>query len=182
MNDIVISFRFVVVSASVNRDLKGVYFTILERYNLAELRQQRDALQGLLDLSLRLAEEQKAFKLKQKQQQQRALKRHHKDMSTSDQSAVETQSINPIEASSNHAMELLNDSKHRRKTLRKQLDRLDERIAFLMQQPDHASSVVPDRCDQDRSDSHDREVEATVQNGEVLLNPKARVGYGFWIS
>lgn len=161
------------------RDLKGIYLTILDNKSIEELRHQRDALQQLLDLSLALANEKKSEKIRLRIERSR--RRHEQEMNkrqrthasvTEESNAVEEQEarasidedprddVDAEDATDDQAaLSLINEGKHRRKTIRKQIDRLNEKIDIL--ESLHARKLLEE---------------------PVLPNPKARCGYGFWES
>lgn len=153
--------------------------TILDNKPIEELYHQRDALQKLLDLSLTLANEKKSEKIRRRIERSR--RRHEEEMrkrqrtqaSVTDQSCpVEEQEarasidedpsddVDAEDATDDQAtLSLINEGKHRRKTIRKQIERLNEKIDIL--ESLHAQKLLEE---------------------PVLPNPKARCGYGFWES
>ncbi len=157
------------------RDLKGIYLTILENKSIDELRHQRDSLQHLLDLSLKLAQEKKDEKLRERQERSR--KRHAEELRKRQQSSNDGQSQpdenlkqnqehhialgdnneDHLDTIDKKQQTLQNENKHRRDTLRKQIHRLDEQIHKLEEL--HKEKLVSE---------------------PVLPNPKGRCGYGCW--
>lgn len=145
--------------------------------------QQRQSLQHHLNLSLKLAQEKKAQKLRDRQMRSRL--RHQEELRKIREAEVNNLAVDAINEQSesriseeqtilghSEAGESLlendntnsedvigNENKHRRDTLRKQIQRLDERIQQL--EAAHTNQLVSD---------------------PNLPNPKARCGFGFWNS
>jgi hypothetical protein len=165
-----------------HRELKGIYLTILDNKSLEELLQQRQSLQHHLNLSLKLAQEKKAQKLRDRQMRSRL--RHQEELRKIREVEVNNLAVDAINEQSESRISeeqttghseveeslLVNDNtnledvvgnenKHRRDTLRKQIQRLDERIQQL--EAAHTNQLVSD---------------------PNLPNPKARCGFGFWNS
>lgn len=153
--------------------------TILDNKSIEELYHQRDALQKLLDLSLALANEKKSEKIRLRIERSR--RRHEEEMNKRQQTqASVVEESSPVEeqearvsidenrgddvdaedaTDDQAALSLINEGKHRRKTIRKQIERLNEKIDIL--ESLHARKLLEE---------------------PVLPNPKARCGYGFWES
>lgn len=146
--------------------------TILDNKSVDELRHQRHRLQDLLDLSIKLAKEKKDEKMRHRQEHSRrrhieelqkrqlngALEFRHEENSTLSLTETESREDRSSSGQTNEEA-LINEGKHRRKTLRKQIEKLDEKIRVLEEL--HAVKLVAE---------------------SVLPNPKARCGYGFWES
>ncbi len=92
-----------------HRDLKDCYFTVLEVYSAEQLAAQRALLQGLLDDGLRQASQRKSNKDKLR--------------------CIGTSSGNGAGVSAAAAVNEKGQSRNRRNTLRKQIDRIDVLLA-----------------------------------------------------
>lgn len=117
--------------------MKNVYFTILERFTRYELEEQKKTLEMLLHKCLLLSEKERIDSKKVKQSQ-----------------GVSTEGAD--ENCTEGSTELITHSKRRRQTLRKQIKKIDDRIAVL-----------------------DAEGDAVIKQNDTV-NPKVKDGWGFW--
>lgn len=96
------------------RDLKNVYFTVLERFTRYELEEQKKTLEMLLHKCLLLSEQERS--------------RPCRLSSQDPQNSIENRTC---EGGSDNSPELFTHSKRRRQTLRKQIKKIQDRLEIL---------------------------------------------------
>jgi hypothetical protein len=158
---------------TTNRDLKQLYFTVLTRFSAEELQQQLDGLR-------RLEEESAAHLSKQRNleriERRRAMSAKHKvptscsgdaeecgqEPPMADGEVAESKGEECSAAAETGESAAINHSKQRRRTLRKQIDRIAELLKLRAEEAmtGEATGAVP----------------------AEVANPKTRGGWGFWKS
>jgi hypothetical protein len=142
------------------RDLKELYFTVLTQFSLIQLRAQLAGLQALLTTSMSHKATQAAALRAEKYLQRVATESHPADGSpTLEDKKTDCAVMNDV-------AEPL--GKQRRRTIRKQVDRLEALIHKLSE-----SDTVADKAKITEGAIH---VEENTENS----NPKTRGGWGFW--
>ena len=135
-----------------HRDLKGIYFTVLQDFSEEELKTQRKALQAMLSKCL-----EKSPKVK-------------------------TSSEEPVISTGNTP---LTTSKNRRRTLRKQINRIDALLsdpkvqAIPLQTGDSQHVEASSQPYSLLEETVDGKKDDLLQH-RIALNPKTRSGWGFW--
>jgi len=192
---------------SRHRDLKELYFTVLTSFTLEQLQAQLAGLEELVKDSashleqVRMQERQQRALQKQRQYdaKRKACMLHQK---ASDSATNPADSANmEREANDNDALSAKEQTaeelsigaqlgKTRRRTLRKQIERLQARIAALtVTTPATSSSASTNQAQCESTVAPIAEAvastaatgaETSVADGEVQYNPKTRGGWGFW--
>jgi len=127
-----------------HRDLKNIYFTVLTTYSCDELLQQKEALKKCLDDCLVLSATSKG---------QKQIKRIEVDTNKIDGQILP---------------EMKTTSRNRRRTLRRQIARIEERLKELYATQ---SALVKDLLVQQVND---------LNINDQVRNPKNKGGWGFW--
>lgn len=153
---------------SRHQDLKGIYFTQIARFPTEALLEQKNHLQSMLDQCLALTEQIHRQEQRKKRKKQQGMFQHNKEQRLHAPSFLETKDEREDEIGvedGEHMVDLsdipqFQYSKNRRRTLRKQIEKID--------------SVIKQRLEEAETFN-----EATAAS---KLPVQSRLGCGFWRS
>ncbi len=143
---------------SRHRDMKDIYFTVLDRFSLSELRSQYEQLEAMLQLCY----EQHNKKVFPKIKLDESLSADMNDLSVQEEKV----------SSASEPKNLTTASKNRRRTIRKQMSRIQERIKVLQDTQASSNTTMEEGKNELRIDAEET----------MLVNPKVKDGWGFWRS
>lgn len=148
--------------------MKLLYFTVLDRFSIEELETQKSGLQKLLDEQLQ--HKNLLHKKKHQNNQNKSVENEiitdYDTYSHDDENKSITSDVYTI--SSKVSITHTNSSKNRRKTISKQIERINQRIRIL------SSKLLLENDNATITDSD------TNPNDTLPINPMVRGGWGFW--
>ena len=137
---------------SRHRDFKGIYFTVLERFTVQELESQKLSLEKMLHVCYEHSQKKVFPKVR----------------IDGVESAPNSQEERKQETTPS-GEEITTASKNRRRTIRKQIAKVEDRIKQIQAE----SITSPELQEQVQSCSE-------TKNDLPLVNPKVKDGWGFW--
>jgi hypothetical protein len=179
------------LSYFLHSDLKGVYFTMLERFAKTELVTQKKQLEEMLQCCLEKAKQIREITKPSKKQRKEKRRKEESQERVEDTERLQEQEQDKEQQSSSFPPSY-EYSQNRRRTLRRQIEKIDMILAnhtcssteergneiealtgdcsaLLPMETDNSLHLVPVDCD------NMQEI-----NAVNAVNPKVRYGWGFW--